>query len=201
MNRPRRSEHTREALIEAGIDQLSLYGYHGTGIKQILDEVKVPKGSFYNYFASKEVFVAELIEHYTQDLMAQMQDFLEGYGKSLSPLDQLRSIMDYSLKKFESSQCQKACLIGSMGAEIAAESQICRVELDKATSAYLAILAKIFEQAQKQDQVRDDMPAAAVAHMYWATWEGALIKMKMQGQVAPVKEIMRTLLNTLKPVA
>ncbi|OUS39938.1 TetR family transcriptional regulator, partial [Oleispira antarctica] len=54
MNRPRRSEQTREALIEAGIEQLSRHGYHGTGIKQILDEVSVPKGSFYNFFASKE---------------------------------------------------------------------------------------------------------------------------------------------------
>ena len=59
MNRPRRSVQTREALIEAGIEHLSVHGYHGTGIKQILDEVNVPKGSFYNFFASKEAFVAD----------------------------------------------------------------------------------------------------------------------------------------------
>ena len=53
MARPRRSEQTREVLIEEGIRQLAAHGYHGTGIKQILDAVCVPKGSFYNYFDSK----------------------------------------------------------------------------------------------------------------------------------------------------
>ena len=78
MSRPRRSEHTREALIDAGIEQLSVHGYHGTGIKQILDDVKVPKGSFYNFFASKEAFVAEVIGHYSQKLLAQLNDFIQG---------------------------------------------------------------------------------------------------------------------------
>ena len=41
MARPRRSESTREALIEAGIIHLSANGYHGTGIKQILDEERL----------------------------------------------------------------------------------------------------------------------------------------------------------------
>ena len=74
MSRPRRSEHIREALIQAGIEQLSIHGYHGTGIKQILDEVNVPKGSFYNFFASKEAFVAEVIARYSQDLVQQLQE-------------------------------------------------------------------------------------------------------------------------------
>ena len=76
MSRPRRSEHTREALIQAGIEHLSRFGYHGTGIKQILDDVNVPKGSFYNFFASKETFVAELIQAYSQDLLLQLDDFI-----------------------------------------------------------------------------------------------------------------------------
>ena len=80
MSRPRRSEHIREALIQAGIEQLSLHGYHGTGIKQILDEVNVPKGSFYNFFASKEAFVAELICHYSHELLSQIEQFVKVSG-------------------------------------------------------------------------------------------------------------------------
>ena len=31
-------------------------GYHGTGIQEVVDKVGIPKGSFYNYFKSKEDF-------------------------------------------------------------------------------------------------------------------------------------------------
>jgi len=32
------------------------FGYRDTGLKEILDIVSVPKGSFYHYFSSKEDF-------------------------------------------------------------------------------------------------------------------------------------------------
>lgn len=197
MSRPRRSEQTREALIEAGIEQLSLYGYHGTGIKQILDAVQVPKGSFYNFFASKEAFVAELIQSYSKNMFDQVDAFMEGEGKTLSPRQQLESIMQYSLFKFAKSNCQKACLIGSMGAEVAAESEACSAELDKSMVKYMAFLAGIFANAQAQGSITTALSSEQLANLYWATWEGALIKMKMQQDVEPVKGIMISLLDTL----
>ena len=54
MARPRKSEHSRQDLLDTGSRMLTEFGYHGTGIKQVLDAVGVPKGSFYNFFPSKE---------------------------------------------------------------------------------------------------------------------------------------------------
>jgi len=197
MNRPRRSEQTREALIEAGIEQLSRHGYHGTGIKQILDEVSVPKGSFYNFFASKEAFVAELIGHYSQDLLDQLDQFMTGEGKDLTPIEQLRSIYRYSLKQYASHDFKKSCLVGSIATEISAESEMCRIELEKAMSAWLSFFTGIFARAQLQKLVRDDMTPNDIAAVYWAAWEGALIKMKMSADTKPVKRIMELMIETL----
>jgi TetR/AcrR family transcriptional repressor of nem operon len=197
MNRPRRSEQTRVALIEAGIEQLSIHGYHGTGIKQILDEVSVPKGSFYNFFASKEAFVAEVIGHYSQDLLAQLKQFMTGEGKDLTPIEQLRTIYLYSLKQYASHGFKKSCLVGSIATEISAESEVCRLELEAAMSQWLSFFSGIFDQAQKQGLVRDDIPANDMASVYWATWEGALIKMKMSADTQPVKKIMELMIGTL----
>lgn len=197
MNRPRRSEQTREALIEAGIEQLSIHGYHGTGIKQILDEVNVPKGSFYNFFASKEAFVAEVIGHYSQDLLGQLKQFMTGEGKDLTPIEQLRTIYLYSLKQYASHGFKKSCLVGSIATEISAESEVCRLELETAMRQWLSFFSNIFENAQKQNLVRDDMSASDIAAVYWATWEGALIKMKMSADTQPVKKIMELMIGTL----
>jgi TetR/AcrR family transcriptional regulator, transcriptional repressor for nem operon len=197
MNRPRRSEHTREALIEAGIEQLSEHGYHGTGIKQILDVVNVPKGSFYNFFASKEAFVVEVIAHYSRNLLRQLTDFVEGEGKVLTPIDQLRSIYRYSLKQYASHEFKKSCLVGAIAIEISAESEMCRLELDKALKSWLHFFSSVFSQAQSQKLVRDDMSAMDMAAVYWSVWEGALMTMKMSADTKPVKKIMELMLETL----
>lgn len=197
MNRPRRSEHTREALIEAGIEQLSEHGYHGTGIKQILDEVNVPKGSFYNFFASKEAFVAELIGHYSQDLLSQLDEFMRGAGSELSPVEQLRAIYRYSLKQYALHDFKKSCLVGSIASEISAESEMCRLELEKAMRQWLSFFTGVFEQGQAQGQIRDDMSPKDIAGLYWAAWEGGLIKMKMSADTRSVKKIMELMIETL----
>ena len=197
MNRPRRSEQTREALIEAGIEQLSEYGYHGTGIKQILDEVNVPKGSFYNFFASKEAFVAEVISHYSRNLLSQLAEFMAGEGKALTPIEQLKSIYRYSLKHYASHEFKKSCLVGSIATEISAESEMCRLELESAMKKWLKFFSAIFAEAQAQQLVRDDISPADMAAVYWAAWEGALIKMKMSADTKPVKKIMELMIETL----
>jgi TetR/AcrR family transcriptional regulator, transcriptional repressor for nem operon len=200
MNRPRRSEHTREALLEAGIEQLSEHGYHGTGIKQILDEVNVPKGSFYNFFASKEAFVAEVISHYSHDLLNQLSEFINGEGKAFTPIEQLRTIYRYSLKQYASHDYKKSCLVGSIATEISAESEMCRLELEKAMTQWLSFFSAIFAQAQNQKLVREDMSPSDMAAVYWAAWEGALIKMKMSADTQPVKRIMELMIETLLKV-
>lgn len=197
MSRPRRSEHTREALIEAGIEQLSVHGYHGTGIKQILDEVNVPKGSFYNFFASKEAFVAELIGHYSQRLLGQLTDFKAGEGKDLSSIEQLRAISQYSLQQYKAHEYKKSCLIGTIATEISAESDLCRKELKLAMGNWLNFFSEVFEQAQASGEVRSDMSPKEMASLYWATWEGALISMKMSADIQPAHRIMELLINTL----
>ena len=53
----------KDALIEAGKGIMLRKGYHGTGVKEIVDAAGVPKGSFYNYFKSKEDFVLSAMEY------------------------------------------------------------------------------------------------------------------------------------------
>jgi len=197
MNRPRRSVQTREALIEAGIEHLSVHGYHGTGIKQILDEVNVPKGSFYNFFASKEAFVAELIGHYSEDLLGQLNEFMTGPGKDLTPVEQLRAIYLYSLERYASNGFKKSCLVGSMASEISSESEMCRIELEASMKKWLKFFSEVFAKGQKQGLFREDMSANEIAALYWAAWEGALIKMKMSANTQPVKRIMELMISTL----
>ncbi|HEY9087996.1 MAG TPA: TetR/AcrR family transcriptional regulator [Anaerolineaceae bacterium] len=54
--------HTREKIIQATYDLLENYGYHATGLKEIVSKSGAPKGSIYYYFPDgKEGIAAETI--------------------------------------------------------------------------------------------------------------------------------------------
>ncbi|MFT7184717.1 MAG: TetR/AcrR family transcriptional repressor of nem operon [Pseudohongiellaceae bacterium] len=196
MARPRRSEQTREALITAGIDQISMHGYYGTGIKQILDIVNVPKGSFYNFFNSKEAFVAELIKQYSQNSLAKLNTYLQTQGANLSPVEQLRDIYKFGLSEFANSQYQKSCLVGALAADIGAESVLCQKALNKAMSEWLEIFSTIFEHAQKVGELRTDVSAKQLSSTYWSTWEGSLLKLKVTSNAQAAADTMELMLST-----
>lgn len=179
MSRPRRSDQVREALIHAGIEHISTHGYHGTGIKQVLDSVNVPKGSFYNFFGSKEAFVAEVIKTYSDDMHCQLNDFVQGSGKHLSVQKQLVAIHRFSLEKIVQSDYLRSCLIGSLSTEIAAGNSACGEQLTLATQRWLAFLVERITKGQCSGEIRDDLPAEQLANLYWATWQGSLIKLHM----------------------
>ncbi|MFT7110396.1 MAG: TetR/AcrR family transcriptional repressor of nem operon [Psychrobacter glaciei] len=197
MSRPRRSEHVRESLIQIGIEQFSEHGYHGTGIKQILDQVGVPKGSFYNFFASKEAFVAELIERYSHGYLLQVKEYVAGVGKPLSPVNQLTFIYRFSLEQYKQVGFKQSCLVGSMAAEISAESPMCRAALEKTVKEWRVFFTAMFEQGQEAGEIRQDISASALSETYWAAWEGALIIMKMSADTKPAIRIMDLMLKTL----
>ena len=46
---------TREKLLKAAISLFHKFGYNGTSVQDIVSGAKIAKGSFYNYFKSKEV--------------------------------------------------------------------------------------------------------------------------------------------------
>lgn len=197
MSRPRRSEHTREALIEAGIAQLSQHGYHGTGIKQILDEVKVPKGSFYNYFASKEAFVAELIREYAANVLRELDSFQQASQHTMSPLDQIRAVYTYMLTKYESLECRQSCLIGTIAAEIGGSSELCQQAMQDAVKTWSQRIGALIVAAQQRGQLRSDIPADKVSGLIWSVWEGSLIRMKLDGNSQSARDTINLLLDVL----
>ena len=54
-------QSTRDHLLQVGLRQIHAMGYSATGVNEILEEAKVPKGSFYHHFASKEDFAKEVL--------------------------------------------------------------------------------------------------------------------------------------------
>ena len=81
---------TREKLLDQGVTMFTEHGYHGAGLQDILNSAGVPKGSFYNYFASKEAFGAASIDHYIDPYITLLDGWLKRPG-----LDALAALEGY----------------------------------------------------------------------------------------------------------
>ncbi len=57
---------TREKIIEAAYVRFYQHGYNGTSVQNIVDMVGVQKGTFYNYFKSKERLALEALKYYAR---------------------------------------------------------------------------------------------------------------------------------------
>ncbi len=193
MTRPRRNDHLREILLNKGIECITEHGYHGTGLKQILDAVGVPKGSFYHYFASKEKFVAEVIEWYNLKSMVLLDSYISTSPED--PLTIVRNVLIYMIQVLEHDP--KGCLVGNIAAEIGDESPDCQAAMQAAINEWSRRISGLMEQAQAQDLVRNDIAPQVMADMMWNAWQGGLLRMKIDGTVKPLEQTLEVMLGVL----
>ena len=60
--------HNKEDIIQIGLDIVLSRGFNATGVEAILKQANMPKGSFYNFFSSKEEFGLEIIDKYVAEV-------------------------------------------------------------------------------------------------------------------------------------
>ena len=53
------------------------------------------------------------------------------------------------------------------------------------------------ERAQAAGEVRADLPAPVLSALAWDTWEGALLRMKVEQRVQPLHDTLALLLDHL----
>jgi TetR/AcrR family transcriptional repressor of nem operon len=188
-----KKELNRENLLNRGVTLLRGQGYHGTGLQEILDVVNIPKGSFYNYFDSKEDFGAEVIQHYTDPFIAQLTAHLE--QSDADALGAIRRYFDELIAELEKDGFKGGCLLGNLMGEIGDTSEICRKSLQSAIRRYQDVLESGLAKAQQQGTVRSDKSPGEMADLLVNTWQGALLRMKIEKSSVPIRQCCQDLLD------
>ena len=184
-----------QRLTQAGRDLFSRQGYNATGIQQITDHAGVPKGSFYNHFESKEAFAVAIIEQYAQHLQQSWEAMMA--AAPAQPMAAIRYVFAEMMAYHERKELQAGCLVGNFAAEMALASDACRQGLLQAQLAWRERLAGMIERAQSAGEVRADLPAPVLSALAWDTWEGALLRMKLEKSTTPLRDSMALVLDHL----
>jgi TetR/AcrR family transcriptional regulator, transcriptional repressor for nem operon len=191
----------RDRLIESALEVFHTHGFNGSGVQDIVEAAGVPKGSFYNHFASKEALGVEVVRAYsalvgTYVVEAGAADIFTGDG---TPLQRIRAYFEAVIEQNVSCGVRKGCLLGNFATELAPHS----VEIAKAVTAALdnwsAAVAKALAQAQEAGELPKDAEVDALARYMVDGYEGAATRAKLIGDRAPMDDFIRTTFDVLLP--
>ncbi len=183
----------REKLLDQGVALLMEQGYHGTGLQELVRSVGVPKGSFYNYFPSKEAFSAEVVKHYIEPFITQLDGHLR--RPDVNAETALKAYFNELIEETERRGFKGGCLLGNLIGEIGDTSDLCQLSLREAVRRYRDKLQEGLARAQQEGGFRKDLDAKDMADFLVNVWQGALLRMKIERSVRPLAQFCAMLLD------
>jgi TetR/AcrR family transcriptional regulator, transcriptional repressor for nem operon len=189
---------TKERILDAAEGIMLAKSFHSVGLNEILSAVKVPKGSFYHYFASKEQFGAELIRHYVRAHTAKIEKFLA--DRELKALDRFSAYWSYLIGRMTECGCSGgACLVSKLSSEVSTFSEPMREALAEGLGAWRHLFENIVREGQQDRSIRKDVKPALAAAIIQDTWQGAIQRMHVEKSVAPLRTAAQFLRAWLAP--
>lgn len=178
---------TKAKLLDAGLPLLLKRGYSHLGVQDILDSAKVPKGSFYHHFAGKEDFVLQVIDQYMAGVHRQLDEVLADHSRP--PLDRVREFFERTRVNYR-DQGYLGCLLGTLGQELAATSDVFRRRLEGCLTTICARLAKGLAEAQRLGDLALDVNPKQLANVLVNCWEGAALRSRLVRNAKPLESVL-----------
>lgn len=185
----------REKIIESGVQTLHERGYAGAGVREITADAGVPQGCFTNHFRSKEAFAVTVLDRYQERTRVIMDATLR--DESRPAVERLRAYFDAIAEWLEAAGWRYGCLVGNMSLEVAEQSELLRMHLIEVCGALTSSFAEVLRAGQKAGEIRSDLDAADVAVFILASWQGAMMRMKVDRSPRPIEQFRRVLFATV----
>ncbi|EMB6253339.1 MULTISPECIES: TetR/AcrR family transcriptional regulator [Serratia] len=192
---PKPNINTRENLILAGVKLIHDAGFAATGVQEIVNEAGVPKGSFYNHFTSKEDFGREVVEFYFTSGVPALRDILADLR--IPPLDRMRNYFEQRIEVFKQTNYVRGCLMGNLSLEIADHSGSIRDTLAANFKEWSIMFENCVAEAQKSGAVQNPIPSSVLAQFILNSWEGALLRMRVEKNDQPLRDFCVVVFSSL----
>lgn len=185
----------RNDIVAAGLRTMFRTGFNGCGVRDIVAEADAPQGSFTNHFRSKEAFAAEVLDLYFEHVKAIVRETLE--DDSRPARERLKCYLDVITRRLKADGCTRGCLIGDLSVEVAQQSELLRGKLQAIYAEWLKPFAACIAEAQKAGELATDFKPLDLADFLISSWEGAILRMKVERSSAPLERFKRIVFHTI----
>lgn len=171
--RARRGAATRESLFRAALDLFAVKGFVETTVEDITEAADVGKGTFFNYFPTKD----HLLLAFSDMQIAKLQVAVDRVVQSHEPMrSYLRSFGVFMTQEpARNPSLVRALLQANLSSS--AVREVMRVNHARSHS----LLTKLIEIGQERKEIRTDLPAADIAQVFRQTVFGTLLLWSVYG--------------------
>ncbi|EKO39083.1 MAG: transcriptional regulator [Solidesulfovibrio magneticus str. Maddingley MBC34] len=185
--------HSKENLLQVGLDLVWSRGFNGTGVEAILKEAKIPKGSFYNFFSSKEEFSLAVIDKFVAARGDVLFPILN--DATAPPIARVKKSFETIIAAFEEIGCSKGCLLGNLGQEMSDQSEKVRQRLEESLRLWEKRVSDTLAQAQKENEISAEIDVEMLAETMIASFQGALLRSKIKKSSEPLRHFIHLYFN------
>ena len=185
----------REDILNAGLKVMFRSGYQGATVRDICEAAGAPHGSFTNHFRSKEAFAREVLDRYFANLQKTVTTALE--DTSLSPRQRLQRYLEIMSGLLAGDKWNRGCLIGDFSIETTSESKLLRQRLEAIFAEWRAPFASCIAEAQAIGEIDSTFDPVELAEFLLASWEGAILRMKVERGPAPLERFRKIVFQTV----
>jgi AcrR family transcriptional regulator len=186
--RERRTAETRERLFRAALDLFARKGFTETTVGDITEAADVGKGTFFNYFPSKD----HILLAFGEMQLAKLQSAVEEARHSAEPLPQfLRSLG----VRMTQEPIRHPGIIRTLLQAYLSTTPVREAMLDLQKRVH-ALHTEIVLLGQERGEIRNDLPASEIAHVFRQTIFGTLLFWSLYGD-ATLHPRMESAFNVL----
>ena len=185
----------REDILNAGLKVMFQSGYQGASVRDICQAASAPHGSFTNHFRSKEAFAQEVLDRYFANLQGHVKEALD--NRSLSPRQRLKRYLDIISDVLADAKWNRGCLIGDFSLETTSQSKRLRQRLEAIFQEWRAPFTACIAEAQTAGEIDATFDPMDLAEFLLASWEGAILRMKVERGPAALDRFKNIVLQTV----
>ena len=171
--RERRSLELRERLFRSALDLFAQKGFAETTVEDITNAADVGKGTFFNYFPSKD----HMLLAFGEMQLAKLRDAVEEARHSSEPLPHyFRSLSERMTQEpMRNPAIVRALLLAYLSSTPVREAML---DMQKRV---LAFHSEMLALGQQRGEIRDDAPAIELAQVFRQTIFGTLLMWTLYG--------------------
>ena len=183
--RVRRSTELRDRLFRAALTLFGKKGYAQTTVEDITEAADVGKGTFFNYFPTKEHILMAFGEMQLGKLEAIVSDAQQSDLPMRDVLHML--VLRMTEEPIRNPAIVRALLLANLS------SLHVRGAMLRIHDRNRALLGQLIRHGQERSEIRTDLPAEEIAQVWRQTIFGTLLFWSLAGDASLTKRIEQSL--------
>ncbi|SHN30522.1 TetR/AcrR family transcriptional regulator [Chitinophaga sp. CF418] len=190
----KKSERTRQLIIEQAADLFNEKGIAGTSIDEILQAAKVAKGCLYGHFQSKDELAYASAEYLLDKLTTHRNRLMQEQKTSIG---KLTAFAELNTNPLDGSFIHGGCPILNFAVDSDDTNPAIREKVRSVVSQTVKMLAGIIKEGVKTGELSPSINADEIAVKMFATLEGAIMMSRVIGSPLPMKTAVKAMKKEL----